>query len=152
MTKLPESRRLAPPLPGEVIRYAYLWMHEAADGREEARKDRPCAVVIATTDVAGVPSVVVVPITSRAPSTPDEGMEIPVATRRRLGLQDEPCWAVLTEVNRFVWPGPDLRPVTTVLGSNWGYGPLPATLFERLRDAIVARAHSRTLRVTSRSA
>ena len=95
--KLPESQRLAPPLPGEVIRYAYLWTHEAAEGREEARKDRPCAVVIATTDAAGVSSIVVVPLTSRAPSTPDEGMEIPPATRRRLGLQDEPCWAVLTE-------------------------------------------------------
>ena len=150
--KLPESQRLAPPLPGEVIRYAYLWTHEAAEGREEARKDRPCAVVIATTDAAGVPSIVVVPLTSRAPSTLEEGMEIPVATRRRLGLQDEPCWAVLTEVNRFVWPGPDLRPVTTAFGSSWGYGPLPAALFERLRDAIVARARSRTLRVTSRSA
>lgn len=150
--KLPKSQDLKPPLPGEVVRYAYLWLHEAAEGREEARKDRPCAVVIATTDAAGVPSVVVVPITSRAPSTPDKGMEIPLATRRRLGLQDERCWAVLTEVNRFVWPGPDLRPVITAVGANWAYGPLPAALFERLRDAIVARARSGTLRVTSRSA
>ena len=73
--KLPESRHLAPPLPGQVIRYAYLWTHEAAEGREEARKDRPCAVVIATAYAAGVPSVVVVPLTSRAPSTPEEVME-----------------------------------------------------------------------------
>jgi len=96
-----------------VVRYAYLWTHEVVEGREEARKDRPCAVVIATTDAAGVSSVVVVPITSRAPAVRDDGMEIPAATRRRLGLQDEPCWAVLTEVNRFVWPGPDLRPPPT---------------------------------------
>ena len=135
-----------------MVRYAYLWTHEAAEGREEARKDRPCAVVIATTDAAGVPSVVVVPITSRAPVVPGDGMEIPAATRRRLGLQDEPCWAVLTEVNRFAWPGPDLRPVQAVAGPSWSYGPLPAVLFERLRDAVVARARSRALRVTSRTA
>jgi len=135
-----------------VIRYAYLWTHEAVEGREEARKDRPCAVVIATTDAAGVPSVVVVPITSRAPAVRDDGMEIPTATRRRLGLQDEPCWAVLTEVNHFVWPGPDLRLVLTPAGSSWSYGPLPAALFERLRDAVVSRARSRGLRVTSRTA
>ena len=85
--KLPESQRLAPPLPGEVIRYAYLWTHEAAEGREEARKDRPCAVVIATTDAAGVSSIVVVPLTSRAPSTPDEGMEIPEPRRVPWRLQ-----------------------------------------------------------------
>lgn len=138
-------------MPGEVIRYAYLWTHEVAEGRDEARKDRPCAVVIAMTDAAGVSSVIVVPITSRVPTAPDEGMEIPTATRQRLGLQDEPCWAVLTEVNQFVWPGPDLRPVAMGAGPSWSYGLLPAALFVRLRDAIVARARSRALRVTKRS-
>jgi PemK-like, MazF-like toxin of type II toxin-antitoxin system len=148
---LPEARRLALPVPGEVIRYAYLWTHEVGEGRDEARKDRPCAVVITTTDAAGVSSVIVVAITSRVPAAPDEGMEIPASTRRRLGLQDDQCWAVLTEVNQFVWPGPDLRPVATVAGSSWSYGPLPAALFVRLRDGIVARARSRALRVTRRS-
>ena len=109
-------------------------------------------MVIATNDAVGVSSVIVVPITSRPPAVPDDGMEIPAATRRRLGLQDEPCWVLLTEVNRFVWPGPDLRPVSTVAGSSWTYGSLPAALFERLRDAVVARARSRGLRVTSRTA
>ena len=37
------------------------------------------------------------------------GVEIPAATRDRLGLQDGPCWVIVTEVNIFVWPGPDLR-------------------------------------------
>jgi hypothetical protein len=39
--KLPEPR------PGLVIRYGFLWSHEAEAGAEEAAKDRPCAIVVA---------------------------------------------------------------------------------------------------------
>jgi hypothetical protein len=35
------------PTPGLVIRYSYLWRNEAAAGREEGVKDRPCAIVLA---------------------------------------------------------------------------------------------------------
>jgi hypothetical protein len=31
--------------------------------------------------------------------------------KRHLGLDDEPSWIITTEVNRFVWPGPDIRVV-----------------------------------------
>jgi hypothetical protein len=37
---------LFPPLPGQVIRYAYLWWSEARMGREDGNKDRPCGVVL----------------------------------------------------------------------------------------------------------
>ena len=36
----------SPALPGQVIRYAYLWWNEARVGREDATKDRPCGVVL----------------------------------------------------------------------------------------------------------
>jgi hypothetical protein len=32
-------------------------------------------------------------------------------TKRRLGLDAEQSWIMITEANGFVWPGPDLRPV-----------------------------------------
>jgi mRNA-degrading endonuclease toxin of MazEF toxin-antitoxin module len=139
-----------PPRPGEVIRYAYLWTHEADAGAEEGRKNRPCAVVLALARSEGVVEVVVAPITSSAPARSADGVELPTETQRRLGLQDTPCWVVLTEVNRFAWPGPDLRPVESAAGPAWSHGLLPAALFERIRDAIVARARARTLRAVSR--
>jgi hypothetical protein len=37
---------LDPPLPGQVIRYAYLWWNEARVGREDGVKDRPCGIVL----------------------------------------------------------------------------------------------------------
>ena len=36
----------------------------------------------------------------------------PDTVKRRLELDDERSWIVLTEANRFIWPGPDLRPST----------------------------------------
>jgi hypothetical protein len=144
-------RRGPPPRPGEVIRYAYLWTHEADAGVEEGRKDRPSAVVLALTRAKGAVEVVVAPITSSAPARDADGVELPAETRRRLGLQEASCWVVLTEVNRFVWPGPDLRPVETAAGPAWSHGLLPAQLFERVRNEIVARARARKLRAVPRS-
>jgi hypothetical protein len=31
--------------------------------------------------------------------------------RAHLGLDAERCWIMVTEINRFIWPGPDLRPI-----------------------------------------
>jgi len=43
----------------------------------------------------------------------------------------------LTESNRFVWPGPDLRSVDTEIGY---YGPLPPALFTQGKQRFVAIA------------
>jgi hypothetical protein len=133
-----------PPLPGEVIRYAYLWTHEADVGQEEGRKDRPCVVVLVMAHAGGVVEVVVAPISSRAPGREGEGVAIPARTRQRLGLRDAPCWIRLTDVNRFAWPGPDLRPVegATKGEAAWRSGLLPAGLFEQVREIVVARARA----------
>ncbi len=144
------AERPPAPRPGDVVLYAYLWGREARAGAEEARKERPCAVVLAATTVGDRVQVVVAPVTSRAPKVAEEGVEIPAAVRRRLGLQEAPCWIVLTEVNRFVWPGPDLRPVRVGGVSAWAYGVLPLALLRQVRDAIVERARSRRLRAVPR--
>jgi hypothetical protein len=124
------------PLPGvgDVLRYAYLWSHEHDRGREEGTKDRPCAVMMLIRRDDGTDEVAVLPITSAKPEDDGAGVEIPAATRARLGLQREPCWVVVTELNLFRWPGPDLRPFEAGEGS-FVYGRLPRELLLRIREA-----------------
>jgi hypothetical protein len=40
---------------------------------------------------------------------PHMASRIPAATKRRLGLDDARSWIIVTESNRFIWPGRDLR-------------------------------------------
>ncbi len=104
---------LPPPEPGLVIRYVYLWDAEYAEGRDEGKNDRPCAIVLATRGDDDEIVVTVLAVTHTRPQRAGDGIELPLATKRRLGLDDAPSWVVMTEVNRFVWPGPDLRPVSS---------------------------------------
>lgn len=137
---------LPTPVPGLVVRYAYLWREEQQRGHEEGRKDRPCAVILVTTDDHGDPVVTVLPVTHRPPSDPSLAVEIPHATKRRLGLDDDRSWIVLTEANRFVWPGPDLRPMASGDASTVAFGLLPRALFKdvitQFHDLVVARQAS----------
>ena len=131
------------PVPGLVIRYAYLWREEQLRGQEDGRKDRPCAVILVTTADQGDRLVTVLPVTHTPPTDPLLAVEIPPATKRRLGLDAERSWIVLTEANRFVWPGPDLRPTRAGLeGSTVAYGVLPRALFHevitKFQAAVVA--------------
>src|SRR5580700_8547002 len=60
---------------------------------------------------------------------------------RNLGNADEArSWAIVGEVNRFGWPGPDLRPVTRGDPERFEYGPLPPSLFRQIRDRFLAAA------------
>jgi hypothetical protein len=100
------------PQPGLVIRYAYLWRSEAERGREEGGKDRPCAVVLATKrGPDGKITVVVAPITHSPPQDPKAAIEIPATMTSRLGLDDARSWIVTNDLNTFIWPGSDVRPV-----------------------------------------
>jgi hypothetical protein len=126
------------PIAGQVIRYAYLWQSEYLRGQEEGLKDRPCAIILAvTTDDSDV-RVTVLPITHTPPSRPEFAIEIPTATKNRLGLDEQRSWVMLTEANRFTWPGPDLRPMERGNTSSVLYGEFPSCLLIRIRDAFVA--------------
>jgi hypothetical protein len=94
------------PVPGLVIRYSFLWREAAARGEEEGGKDRPCAVVLVSEDQNGEKVVLVLPMTHSPPAEPDLAVEIPIETKRRLGLDDQRSWIIVTDANRFVWPGP----------------------------------------------
>ena len=132
------------PVPGLVIRYSFLWREAAARGAEEGSKDRPCAVVLVSEDKAGEKIVLVLPVTHSPPADPELAVEIPVETKRRLGLDDQRSWIIVTDANRFVWPGPDLRPGVRGDPSSVAYGPLPRGLFYEVREKF-ARAIERRL-------
>lgn len=130
--------KIPAPKPAQVIRYSYLWADEHDDGREEGRKDRPAAIVMTLQPEGGDLQVVVVPITHSAPQDNADAMELAPAVKRQLGLDDERSWAVLTEINVFVWPGPDLRPTGEGDEGTILYGYLPANVFRNIRDRLAA--------------
>lgn len=132
---------LPDPTAGLVIGYAYLWEREARAGREEGVKDRPCVVVLAVTHRDGQRVVHVAPITHRRPVAPGDGVSLPPATKSRLGLDDQPSWIVTTELNRFIWPGPDLRPVSRSRPDTFAFGSIPLGLLRQVIDQI--REHRR---------
>jgi hypothetical protein len=123
------------PIPGLVIRYAYLWKREADRGQIEGQKHRPCVVVVCVEEVEGEKIVTVAPITHSPPDQPEQALALTAATRRRLGLDEEKNWIMATEVNSFYWPGPDLAPTA---GGEYAYGELPAVAFEALVQKILA--------------
>jgi hypothetical protein len=130
---------LPSPRPGLVIRYAFLWSHEQAQGREEAAKDRPCAIVLASRRHAdGTLRAVVAPITHRPPDDPSASLSIPSKVAADLGLDAGPHWIRIDELNVFGWPGYDLRPIPGSRG-RYDYGMLPKDLFERMKAAILER-------------
>jgi hypothetical protein len=127
------------PYAGLVIRYSYLWKREFDAGREEGTKDRPCAIVMTVVDEDGDKEVLVLPVTHSSPADPADAVEIPAATKSRLGLDGERSWIVITEANEFVWPGPDLRTVPGRDESTIAYGPLPPRFFAHVRDKFLER-------------
>ncbi|UEM24856.1 hypothetical protein JL100_034530 (plasmid) [Skermanella mucosa] len=139
------------PVPGLVVRYSYLWQAEQRQGREEGVKDRPCAVVLVTTTAAGESVVTVLPVTHTLPVETSAAVEIPAATKARLGLDSARSWVVLTEANRFLWPGPDLRPARAGDTASMVYGLLPYGLMEEIRQKFLALLKARRARLVPRT-
>ena len=137
--------------PALVIRYSYLWNREHLLGQEEGLKDRSCAVVMMVQRKDGRDIVTVLPVTHSPPHNPADAIEIPADTKRRLGLDDLPSWVVLTEANRFIWPGPDLRPGVNGDPSSIAYGSLPERLFERIRLGFMAKIRAQTMPLVART-
>jgi hypothetical protein len=138
----------AEPQIGLVIRHAYLWWNEARAGREEGRKDRPCVIVHLRANEQQELETYICPVTHTPPEISEKAMEIPKATKTRLGLDDERSWIITTEVNRFIWPGPDLRPLPR---GGYSYGLLPAAMARDLIAQVKANAQDKSLRVTTRT-
>jgi hypothetical protein len=58
---------------------------------------------------------------------------------------------VVSEINRFVWPGPDLRPVSRTEPDRFAYGMLPPSLFRQIKERLAACAKVQQLRAVPRS-
>ncbi len=129
---------LPDPHPGLVICYSYLWTTEHSSGQEEGLKDRPCVIVVARQVVADQTLVTVVPLTHAPPTDPQAAIEIPPQIKTRLGLDEVPSWIILSEVNDFTWPGPDLRHVPGSQPARFDYGVLPPGFFRKVRDQLLA--------------
>jgi hypothetical protein len=140
--------KLAFPRPGEVLRYAYLWHIEQARGHEEAAKDRPCVVIVASVKSK---RVWVLPITHVPPSSETGAIDLPAETKKRLRLDDAESWVVTDELNEFLWPGPDLRPIPGKQPKTVVYGLLPASYYEKLREDVRKRVEAQAVQVVSRS-
>lgn len=131
---------LPTPIPGLVIHYSYLWRDQWRRGLEEGTKDRPCVVAAVTPSDQPTITVYVVPLTHRAPPCTTDHVEVPMRVKRYLGLDDDPSWIIINDLNRFRWPGPDLRPIPDGPPGTFSYGVLPPRLFRQVRDGVLRHA------------
>ena len=122
------------PFPGLVIRYGFLWSDEARRGRSEGTKDRPAVIILAQRRREdGALVVIVAPIIHR-PADADRAIEIPPKVKKYLGLDDDASYIILDELNRFVWPGPDLRPLILNKPGLYSSGVLPVDLYRKVQE------------------
>lgn len=142
---------LPEPHPGLVISYRCLWSREHDRGLDEGSKTRPCAIVLAQRMARGRTVVTVVPVTHTRPSDVRTAMKIPAALKKHLGLDSAQSWIVLSEVNEFLWPGPDISPISRGRPDEFAYGVLPPAFFARLRDKLLELARARRIASVTRS-
>jgi len=142
----------AAPKRGSVIRYGYLWARESKRGQEEGRKDRPALVIALSVQTEdGETRIFASAITHSPPFARDDAVEIPAITKRKLGLDSDPAWIVTTEVNEFVWPGPDVLPVPGRPPGTLVYGEVPDDLLQRAIKSFVENRRKQRAIVVRRS-
>ena len=105
-------------------------------------------VVIARMIEGDFTRLIVAPVTHSQPQA-GEGVAVPPAVKRHLGLDDEPSWIITSEVNQFIWPGPDIRPAKGADTPH--YGAIPARLFDQVKAQIGQNAGDRNMAVTKRT-
>ena len=132
---------LPDPEPGLVVRYDYLWTHEAAAGRDQG-KTRPACLVAATDPSVRPRYVVLLPITHTPPAGDTVGIEIPARVRQALGLDDAPSWVIVSEHNVDEWPNSGLSPLPG-RPDIFSHGFIPPGLFAQIKARFVALARAR---------
>ena len=134
-----------------MLCYAYLWQREHERGQSEGLKDRPVTVVVAQEELAGELLVLVAPVTHSPPSDATGAVEIPQSVKRALGLDRDRSWILATEMNRFVWPGSDIRPAPASDDGSPLLGAIPEWLYERLREAVLSAGKMGRMKVVPRT-
>jgi hypothetical protein len=95
--------------------------------------------------------VYVLPVTHTPPIDPSLAIEIPSRVKEHLRLDQERSWIVLDEINDFLWPGYDLRPVPGSQPARVEYGVLPPRFFDKVRTAFLALAQARRVKHVPRA-
>ncbi|MGF1550851.1 MAG: hypothetical protein ACFBQW_10060 [Sphingomonadaceae bacterium] len=103
--------------------------------------------MLATSKPAGL-EILVAPMTTAAPLEDQRVIEVPPRVMGALGLGGRRSWIVTDEVNRFLWPGFDLRPAEG--GSRCDYGFIPPRLFDRAVSQILQAARAGRLDMVPR--
>ena len=132
---------LPDPKPGLVIRYDYVWAHEALVGRDQG-KERPACLVAASDASASPRFVVILPITHTPPGQDTIGIEIPAKVKQSLGLDAAPSWIIVSEYNVDAWPNGGLAPIPGSAGV-FGYGFIPPGLFAEVKAKFLKLAGQR---------
>jgi hypothetical protein len=140
---------LPDPTPGLVVRYDYLWTHEASAGRSQGR-DRPTCLIAATDSQTAPRYVVLLPITHSPPVGGAAGIEIPANVKQALGLDDEPSWIIVSEHNVDEWPNPGLLPLPGKPGV-FSYGFIPPGLFKKIKAVFLDLARQKKSETVRRS-
>lgn len=140
------------PRPGAVIRYAYLWAGEHAQGRDEGSKDRPALVLaVSVRSATDVVEVLVLAVTHTPPADAASAVVLPADVKRLIGLDDAPSWIVTTEANAFAWPGPDIRPIPGRKPPSVIYGHVPDGLLRQIARSYLANRERQRKTVVPRS-
>jgi hypothetical protein len=93
--------------------------------------------------------VLLLPITHTRPHGDTAGIAIPAAVCKAIGLDEQPCWVILSESNVDEWPSPNLSQIPG-RRNVFSYGILPPRLFARIREELLARVQSGRNRPVSR--
>ena len=135
------------PKPGLIVRYDYLWSHEAAARRDQG-KDRPACLVAASDSLSKPRFVVLLPITHSPPGSDAVGIEIPAKVKRALDL-DAPSWVIVSEYNVDEWPNAGLSPLPG-RPEAFSYGFIPPGLFAQIKAKFLELARQNKGRAVRR--
>jgi hypothetical protein len=86
-------------------------------------------------------------VTHTEPADKSQAIELPHATKQRLKLDHDTSWIITSEVNRFIWVGPDVRKTQS---NETSYGYLPSTLVSVVIEKFKANAQDRSLGIVNR--
>lgn len=132
---------LPEPKPGLIVRYDFLWSHEAGRGQDQG-KDRPACLVAATDNAIRPRYVVLLPITHTPPSGDTVGIEIPLKVKLALGLDELPSWIILSEHTIDEWPNSGLSTIPGNRGA-FAYGFIPPGLFATVKTEFLRLAQQK---------
>lgn len=120
-----------PPSKGHILRYVYLFKEEQDGGRDEGIKERFVAVVGQEGTQYRVAAI----------TTKGEGnakaIALPAEVARAAGVSSN-SWVVVSEFNRFEWPGFDIRPLMDKPG--FIAGRLPPSFTAKIIGLIESQA------------